>query len=343
MTPLDTAATRYKEYMTNLQGKQYMIVQGRVKWFRDEHPSGCIDTDFKQVGDYTIATCKVLIESQIIASGSATVRAWAKGKDPRDIEKAETAAIGRALANAGYGTQFSGDELDDTDYLADSPIEKPSSTTSTTSTPKSTSSTQPASDNKSKINEERKRLANTGKPKAIYTIEYDGKNSTVRNPRYIAWWKPDSSISQPYKIVLFNEHCAKIAEALHLDWEPGKNGRYPTQRFKTPIDMYTTWIDKGNYAKFDKVESTFKSSAVRARFFEMFDQYSPDELKQALGVENSADYQGGLSTAIEAVTDYADGQAQIEVQDAPDVDEPPANITPLKQTAMAGMPRIINE
>jgi hypothetical protein len=35
--------------------------------------------------------------------------------------KAETAAIGRALAHAGYGTQFTGE--DEGDFLADSPVE----------------------------------------------------------------------------------------------------------------------------------------------------------------------------------------------------------------------------
>lgn len=41
-----------------------------------------------------------------------------------------TAAIGRALAHAGYGTQFAGNEIDDTDHLADSPVERKSPTNS---------------------------------------------------------------------------------------------------------------------------------------------------------------------------------------------------------------------
>ncbi len=40
----------------------------------------------------------------------------------REFEKAETAAIGRALAHAGFGTQFTAD--DEGEHLADSPVER---------------------------------------------------------------------------------------------------------------------------------------------------------------------------------------------------------------------------
>jgi len=40
-------------------------------------------------------------------------------------EKAETGAIGRALALIGYGTQFCADELDEGARIVDSPIGKP--------------------------------------------------------------------------------------------------------------------------------------------------------------------------------------------------------------------------
>jgi len=42
----------------------------------------------------------------------------------RPFEGAETAAIGRALGVAGYGTQFMGDEMDEGEHLADSPVER---------------------------------------------------------------------------------------------------------------------------------------------------------------------------------------------------------------------------
>jgi hypothetical protein len=38
------------------------------------------------------------------------------------LEKAETGAIGRALAMCGYGTQFTGDELDEGVRIVDAPV-----------------------------------------------------------------------------------------------------------------------------------------------------------------------------------------------------------------------------
>ena len=39
-------------------------------------------------------------------------------------EKAETKAVGRALAMLGYGTQFAADELDEGERIADTPIDR---------------------------------------------------------------------------------------------------------------------------------------------------------------------------------------------------------------------------
>ena len=41
---------------------------------------------------------------------------------PDFIEKAETGAIGRALASLGYGTQFTGDELNEAHRIVDAPV-----------------------------------------------------------------------------------------------------------------------------------------------------------------------------------------------------------------------------
>jgi hypothetical protein len=115
-----------KDHLTKISGRDYLPVAPRIAWFRDIVPSGRIDTDFKQVGEYIIAIAKVYNDNgNLIASGSAMVRPYSpdKGKTSRDIEKAETAAIGRALAVAGFGTMEAGDELNEDGYLADAPVE----------------------------------------------------------------------------------------------------------------------------------------------------------------------------------------------------------------------------
>lgn len=111
-----------QQHIIKLQGRDYLPVMARVAWYRETFPHGKIDTDFILLGDLVIAKTVVTDnEGNFIASGSATVRdasererAWTG----RIVEKAETAAIGRALANAGFGTLTADDEGD---YLADSP------------------------------------------------------------------------------------------------------------------------------------------------------------------------------------------------------------------------------
>lgn len=107
----------------NLQGKDYFKPRGRLLWFRWQHPApeGRLTTDFLHVGDHTIVTVSVWVDGTVIAMGSATVREWSKGDAPRDVEKAETAALGRALAHAGFGTEQAFD-MDDSDHLSDSPV-----------------------------------------------------------------------------------------------------------------------------------------------------------------------------------------------------------------------------
>ncbi len=113
------------DHMIDLRGRSYLPVAARVAWFRDCHPGGCVDTDILMVGDMYLARARVIVDGAIVATGHATLRdgkgqTWAG----REIEKAETAAIGRALAVAGYGTLAAADELDDTDYLSDAPVDR---------------------------------------------------------------------------------------------------------------------------------------------------------------------------------------------------------------------------
>jgi hypothetical protein len=56
-----------------------------------------------------------------VATGTKSEKA---ASFPDFIEKAETGAIGRALAALGYGTQFTGDEWDEAHRIVDSPVDR---------------------------------------------------------------------------------------------------------------------------------------------------------------------------------------------------------------------------
>jgi hypothetical protein len=105
--------------LLNLKGKDYLPVAQRLVWFREEKPLWGIETSFLALeADFAIAKAEVKDENgRVIAS--AHKREDAK-HFPDFMEKAETGAIGRALAEVGYGTQFA-PELDEEDRIVDSP------------------------------------------------------------------------------------------------------------------------------------------------------------------------------------------------------------------------------
>lgn len=107
----------------DLKGKEYLQVAHRVVWFREDFPLGRIETERISESDKQItyrATVYVPVSDQYIklANADKTIAI----KSTLDYEKAETGAIGRALALCGYGTQFADDDLDEGDDLADAPI-----------------------------------------------------------------------------------------------------------------------------------------------------------------------------------------------------------------------------
>ena len=100
----------------------YLPVAARIAWFRREHPLWSIITEVEQLAD------KAVIMKATIRDMLGTVIATARKKEtemgfPDYIEKAETGAIGRALAMCGYGT-LQAPEFDEQDRLADAPVEK---------------------------------------------------------------------------------------------------------------------------------------------------------------------------------------------------------------------------
>jgi hypothetical protein len=114
--------------LISLKGKDYLQVAHRLVWFREEHPRGKILSEIV-FSDETRATVKAVIAVPDMATGawlelSSGHKSEQKGRFPDFLEKAETGAIGRALAVAGYGTQFE-PEFDEEERIVDSPMESP--------------------------------------------------------------------------------------------------------------------------------------------------------------------------------------------------------------------------
>ncbi len=101
-----SASTQFDpaRHLTLVSGKEYLEVKWRLVWLRNEHPNAMIETELVSHHDNE-AVFRALVS--IPDGGSAT--GWGS-EDARGfgdyLEKAETKAIGRALAALGFGTQF---------------------------------------------------------------------------------------------------------------------------------------------------------------------------------------------------------------------------------------------
>lgn len=113
-------------YLQEIKGKEYLGVPERVRWFREEHPLGRIDTECIVRHDKF-----VIYRATISVLDPARAGEWLKLSDAvkrEDYshfadaeEKAQTSAIGRALALCGFGTAFCADELSERDRVVDAP------------------------------------------------------------------------------------------------------------------------------------------------------------------------------------------------------------------------------
>ena len=114
-----------KQYMTDLRGQQYLEVKYRVLWFRTDHPAGSIETEVVSMDPLLVRAIVTDADGKRLATGHGGADAGGRKVvwSGREFEKAETAAIGRALAHAGFGTQFTGEV--EGDHLADSPVTPP--------------------------------------------------------------------------------------------------------------------------------------------------------------------------------------------------------------------------
>jgi hypothetical protein len=101
-TPFDPS-----RYLTKVKGSDYLEVKWRLVWLRDQHPDATIETDLvAHSGNHAIFRAQVTLPTGASATGWGSEDA---STFANYIEKAETKAIGRALAALGFGTQFCDD------------------------------------------------------------------------------------------------------------------------------------------------------------------------------------------------------------------------------------------
>jgi hypothetical protein len=100
--PFDAA-----KHLSRVNGGDYLELKWRLVWLRDRHPDAEIATELVwHEGQEALFRAAV----RIPGGGSATGWGSENAGDFRDyLEKAETKAIGRALAALGFGTQFCAD------------------------------------------------------------------------------------------------------------------------------------------------------------------------------------------------------------------------------------------
>ena len=104
--------TNYKFKTTNIRGKQYVEVNERIKFFRqeDEYKNWTISTEFTAL-DSEMCVCKCIIadtSQRVVATGHAhEERSSSHINKTSYVENCETSAIGRALAMMGIGIDTS--------------------------------------------------------------------------------------------------------------------------------------------------------------------------------------------------------------------------------------------
>jgi hypothetical protein len=121
-------AFKPENHLRTLRGRggdaDYLDVKWRIVWLRHEHPQAVIETE-KVAGGMESNYAEFRARVTLPGGGSATGWGSETKSDFADfIEKAETKALGRAIAALGYGTQFVGNELDENTRIVDSPIQR---------------------------------------------------------------------------------------------------------------------------------------------------------------------------------------------------------------------------
>lgn len=107
------------DHMLDLKGKKYLPVAARIAWMRIEHPEWRIRTTIVNLADKAVLMKAVIYNENGCPIASAHKKETMAGFADY-IEKAETGAVGRALAMCGYGT-LQAPEFDEGERLADAP------------------------------------------------------------------------------------------------------------------------------------------------------------------------------------------------------------------------------
>ncbi len=111
-----------RRFVTRVGGADYLEVKWRVYWLRTLHPEAVISTELIS-HENSVAVFKAHVS--IPGGGSSTGWGSEGYDDFRDyLEKAETKALGRALAALGFGTQFTPDFdfAEGQEKVVDSPV-----------------------------------------------------------------------------------------------------------------------------------------------------------------------------------------------------------------------------
>src|SRR5438132_549978 len=115
-------------YLRRLGKGDYLEVKWRLVWLRTEHPDATIETELMRL---EANPPMAIFRARVSIPGGGSTSGWGQ-EEPKDfgdyLEKAETKALGRALAALGYGTQFTEDfdfAEGDPNRVVDSPVERP--------------------------------------------------------------------------------------------------------------------------------------------------------------------------------------------------------------------------
>lgn len=114
-TPL---AVEYVD-LTTQEKRKRLPVMAQLAWFRLKHPEGKIALNVEAVKDYFVATARIYVSYKDPAECYLSEATASRKYDPlkptvSPREWAQTAAIGIALRNAGFGLQFgaAGDDFE---------------------------------------------------------------------------------------------------------------------------------------------------------------------------------------------------------------------------------------